>query len=479
MNLSCIIKEAAEKNPAGIAVKENERELTYRELWESVKRLEQGLRKSGVKEGHKAAVILPASPDFIIIFFALIAVGAIVVPLEPVLTLREYREIFQDCSPEVLITSSHIILKVLGYDEFLIRERQVIISDSDPWIKRKYPGSCCFAELSSEAGSGVIKEDSGSPAALNYTFRGWGYPVGAVITQDGYRHTADVMASLADSSKNFLSLLPFSDPLSLAAGVLAPFTLGGTSYLTRNHSSAEIFRYISSERIDFLYSYPEMYTRLYRDYENGEDITCLKYPISFGNLPPGFSSKETKRVLGIEILPAYGLSEGSFVACSRPDRVRSGAVGSAAPEVKLRIIIPGSGLEAGVNVKGRIYIQSPGLMKGFYNRNKDTDRVLREDWLDTGDTGKLDRDGFLFYCAPGERTTTSNGRKIDLAEIERVLISHPCIRDVRVFAEGEVGASGKLKADVKLGKDLTCDEIKSFAVERLASYKVPDIINIS
>ncbi|MGM0568497.1 MAG: class I adenylate-forming enzyme family protein [Elusimicrobiota bacterium] len=480
MNICSVLKDAALSCGDKTAVVEGEEQLTYSGLWDCVKNLGEGLRRIGIKENDRVALILPTSKDFLLSFFALMKINAVAIPFEPVFTTGEYKKMFRECKPKAVITSSYIILKILGFEEYLIKGRKIIISDSDPWIKKKYKGSCNFKELMSQKGSGDMDMEGENIASINYTYRGFGYPVGAMLSHSNYYYGARALDNVAIDAKSFLSVLPMAHIFCLIAGAVAPVFRKAMIVILKSHSAREIYKKISHYKIDLMIGVPTLYIYLMKVFrKDRHDVSSLKYPISGGNFMNEETQREIKNTMGLRILQGYGLTEALIVSANSESANKPPSVGLAGKGVEVKIYDNENKKECETKAGGEIIIKGPTVMKSFYKKEKESRQVLRDGWLHTGDYGHIDGEGYLYFDGLKKNIAKVGGESIDLREIEEVLHSHPCIRDVNLRAGDDELWGQKIIANVDLGKDMTKDEIETYCRGRLASFKVPKVINIS
>lgn len=480
MNLAYRLYQVSNKIKDEIALIEDGQKISYAELWKKIDRFGDGLLESGIKEGDNVVIILPSSAAFIISFFALLKINAIAVPLEPIFTTDEYKEMFAESSPKALITSSYITVKVLGYEKSLLEEKMVIITDTDPWVKEKYPGSLNFEDIYKLGKSGkAARMDSAENqiASINYTYRGYGYPVGAVLTHENYLSCVNGFSNYITDNRVFLSILPVAHIFALICGAVVPLLHGATNVIVKSNSARQIFRTIAEYQVDYMIGVPTLYLYLMKSYDKTKyDLSSLNYCISGGNSLPCELHKQIEQTMGIKIFQGYGLTEGLIISCNPKSKNKPGSLGLSGNGIQVKIVNE-SGEDVGIDKKGEILIKGANVMAGFYKRETETEEVLKHGWLYTGDYGKIDNEGYLYFEGLKKNIAKVGGHSVDLLEIEKVLLTHPCISKVKAYTEADELWGERVGVKLTLGKSITREEVNAFCSGKFCTYKIPKIIN--
>lgn len=196
--------------------------------------------------------------------------------------------------------------------------------------------------------------------------------------------------------------------------------------------------------------------------------------------------KDFEKELNTILVQGYGLTESLPVICNPPDeRNKHGTLGiPGRKDIKMKIV-DDARKELPVNSIGEILIKSPTTMARYYNLPGETEKIIKNGWVHTGDLGKIDSDGFLYFYGLKKDIINIYGNNVAPLEVKRVLKSHPSIKNIRVYKEEKNGnhsslAIQKVCVDISLkkGKSLTPKEVRNYCISRFASYKVPEKINI-
>lgn len=482
MNLTNFIYEIVKEKPNNIAIIEENNEMTYKFLWEKIEELARGCLEIGIKEGDRVVVILPNSKEFVFFFLALLKIGTIVVPLQPIYTNREYKEFFEEVAPTYIVTTTYILTKVLAYESSFLEKYKFIISDDAPWIRLKYKEIINFNDLinlgKSKEGSRISITDN-LIASINYTYRGYGYPLGVVLTHENYLASVEMISSLDWPGKRFLTVLPMAHIFSLVSYVIMPLLKGFTIVILRIHAAWEFLKAIEEHKIEIIYGVPTFYSYLLKAFDKSKfDISSIKCAISGGSYLSGDLQKELEQKLGIKFFQGYGLTEGLIVSSNNYLKNKYGSLGPPVDGIKVKIITDNKEDETNIGVKGEIAARGPNVMLGYYKKDKETKDVLKDGWLYTGDLGRMDDDEFLYFLGYKKNIAKVGGQCVDLKEIEKILMTHPYVYNTKVYSEQDSFWGDTIVAEIFTGKKISEEEILNFCNGRLAIYKIPKKIKL-
>ena len=480
MNLKQMLEETVGRYGEKTAIILGERRLSYAELDEASNKVANALLEIGVTKGDRVAILLPNSPEFVTIYFGIVRIGAIAVPLDIQYKVDELASLFDDCQPKVLVTESptleplipalpkfksvkHVIDLSSKYEGQFLSYRQVMAMSS-----------VCKAEVEPEP------EDT---AHIGYTSGPTFYPRGvmlshqslaveAAISGDGFQQT--------DKDIMMLFALPMHHVVGLVPALLASICKGSTVVIVPGTglSIGTLLESIERERGTILLGVPYIYGLLINVAENEgikNDLSSLRLCGSIGDVLPANVMKRFNELYGFNIIDFWGLTEAvCHVTCPPLDGTgKLGSVGKALPGWEVKIV-DDSGRELPLNQPGEIIVRGP-IMKGYYNNPQATAEVIKDGWLYTGDTGKVDEDGYLFFLGRKKELIIVKGQNIYPGDVEAVLCAHPQVAEAAV-----VGVSDELRGEVvraiislKKGEVTTEQEIRRFCLERMANYKVP------
>ncbi|MFC2091451.1 class I adenylate-forming enzyme family protein [Elusimicrobiota bacterium] len=518
MNIVNDIYKVARKIPDKICIIQSGNKISYSELLNRIDNLETILLRMGIREKDKVALILPNSLDLIVSFLCILKINAIAVPLEPIYVLREYQETFSECNPKLLITTSAILMKSLVYDAVLLENKKILIADKCKFTEKSASGNPNFSNVkirnigyntsldellgqpsnktnapalsidhnlsysdipeSSEYDKEIISDDD-HIASINYTYRGFGYHVGALLTHENYLAGAEALTNIGKNAKTFFSLVPMAHIYGLIAGIIIPLLRGIETVIITSLSPRSIFKTIENTGIEFLISVPQLYTYLMQHFEKDKyDISSLKYCISGGSFLSAQTHEQIEQTLGIDLYQGYGLTEGLIVSCNRTEDNKPGTLGLPAQGISIKIA-DNNFNDLGVNKKGQILIHGPTVMKGYFRKEYETNQVLKHGWLCTGDYGHFDEQGYLYYDGLKKPIANISGHCADLKEIERILLMHPHIIEAKAHTQDDELLGHRISVEVTTDKETAEHEIREFCYSRISCYKMPKNIIIS
>lgn len=410
------------------------------------------LRGEGIGERTLVALFLENSIDHLVMLFALFEIGAI-----PVIAKLEYRsleldEIFANADPAAVVTEEHHLPVLAPY----LAERTVI-TRGDRGFRVEQRG---------EEGTMAADLPDGT-ASINYTYRGLGYPLGTIVSHAQYLHGARIVQDgvYGLPGQSMLFSIPISHIFTLVGCVVAPCLYGLTSVIARTIHPRAIFDYFDIYGIEHVVSIPEIYRMLHRARPKDRSFSRLRTFLSGGSFLGPEEHARIDAAFPAELCHGYGLTEFTPVSASRRGRVRTGTCGPLS-----------DGVECHIDAEdGEILFRTPTMSPGYYRRPAESRSACPDGWFRTGDIGTLEN-GNVVFTREKKRTCKVNGVMVDLAEVERAIVTHPRITEVNVsFRDGvlqaEIGVSGRDDPDE------IQQELRTHLKDRIAAYKVPRKIN--
>ncbi|MFH1853932.1 MAG: class I adenylate-forming enzyme family protein [Candidatus Omnitrophota bacterium] len=474
MNLGTSLHWISKKMSDKIAIIENGNEVSYSDLWSNIELLAKAFLKKGIRQDDRIVLVLPNGKEFIYSFYALSRINAISVPLNPSLTPYELIDIFDDCSPKAVITTLGIYKKSISHIDNANR-MIILVNGSGDADQNKCQFQ--FEELLEIAKSENeklpnINTNNNHVATINYTYRGLGKPLGAMLTHGNYHHGAIGYVRLTEvaTSQRVILITPISHIFTLVSCVIVPLLRGATVVIIKSFIPRHVFKIIQEYKIDFMIAVPTIYISLLRNYKkNPFDISSLKYGITGGSYLSLNVQREIKNVMGIELLQGYGLTETMPIACNPRSKNKPESLGVPGHEVKVKI------------VDGEIVIGGPTVMREYYNKNGENRKFFKNGWFYTGDAGWIDKEGYIYFKGLRKDIVKVGGHNVDLKEVKNVLSSFRGVTDVQLKAVEDDLWGHVINAEIEIAskKEITEKAIRSFCKKRLAIYKIPKNIFIT
>ena len=183
------------------------------------------------------------------------------------------------------------------------------------------------------------------------------------------------------------------------------------------------------------------------------------------------------RIFGHPLVEGYGMTESPAIAYNRASAIRSGSIGLAAPDVEV-MVLNLDGQPAGPGESGELAVRSGANFVGYWNDRESTITTLFEGWVRTGDIGRCDTDGYFWFEGRRKELINRGGSKISPQQVEEVLYQHPAVMEAGVIGMPDATYGEQVMAFVALreGRSASEVELREFAREHLADYKVPERI---
>jgi acyl-CoA synthetase (AMP-forming)/AMP-acid ligase II len=194
--------------------------------------------------------------------------------------------------------------------------------------------------------------------------------------------------------------------------------------------------------------------------------------------------RKWREIVGTELIEGYGLSETIAQTHYNPIfSPRYGSIGLPQFGVDCRIIDPETGKEQPLEEEGELLIKGPMVMKGYWNRPEETQEVLKDGWLATGDIARMDKDGYFYIVGRKRDLIKASGYSVFPAEVEKYLYHHPAVKEVAVIGVPDPYRGENIKAFIVLKSEYKSkvkeEEIVAWAKDKMAAYKYPRIVEFA
>ena len=503
------LEETARKYPDHTALIFNNAKITYREYNEAVDRFAAALQGLGVKKGDRVAIHLLNCPQFPIAYYAVLRIGGIVVPCNPLYTAREMRHQLKDSGAEVIVTLSMMypIIKQIRAETKL---RHVIVANIKTYLppllrilftlfREKKGGH--RVDISGDANTywftDMLAKGPAKPqpvdvtwddlAVLMYTGGTTGVSKGAQLTHQNILVNAcqcKVWIGAGEAEDVSLTALPLYHSFAMTTCMNMDTLVGAAMLLIPNPRDLEdVLKNITKQKPTLYSGVPAMYVAINNHPDLSKyDVTSIKACVSGAAGLPVEVQKRFQEITGAKLVEGYGLSEASPVTHANPiyGDNRVGTIGVPWPDTEVKIVDAETGEQVlGVGEAGELCIRGPQVMKGYWNMPEETANTLRKGWLHTGDIAVMDEDGyFKIVDRKKDMILGAGGYNIYPREVEDVLYEHPKVLEVAAAGVPVAGKGERVKVYVVLkeGQTATEEEIIAFCRENLAPYKVPKFV---
>ena len=498
--LSDIITNGIQRYPENAALIYQDVVITYTDLAQSIDRLAAGLGEMGLEPGQRISLLLPNCPPFVYGYFAAAALGAIVVPVNPLLKPAELEYIWRDADVRSVITIPQLLPVVEAARKGLPDVRHVICTAgrnglSDPALADSIVG---FTDLDDVIAAGARAMRVGALPAFDqegnkgrhendcavviYTSGTTGRPKGAMLSHRNLvRNVEQVRARLHFTSEDrFLTLLPLFHAFAATVCMNVCLAAGCASLLMESFTPARTLEGIRKHGITIFPSVPALFNALLlaagTSRVGPEDLASIRFFVSGGAPLPAATLEALETQFGIPVLEGDGPTECSPVTTVNPIEGprKVGSVGPAVPGVEVAIF-DDDDRPLPVDTIGEIVVRGDNVMLGYLNQPEATAEVMKIGWYHTGDLGKIDSDGYVFIVDRKRDMVITSGLNVYPREVEEALYTHAAVLDAAVIGMPDAMRGEAVVAVIVRtpGVEVSERDVLRHCREVLANYKVP------
>lgn len=469
--------------PDKVAVKFKASQWTYAQLDDQINQAANGLKKLGIGKGDRVGLLMINSPYFIISYFAVVKLGAIVVPINVMFKGGEIAYLLNDSQAVALITGPMFMPLVNELRGQLKTVKDVVLIDIG--TEQPAEGVVSLSRMLAEEPVELevnYQVDGDDVAAFLYTSGTTGNPKGAMLTHNNLVINADQTRVATDSTcdDKTLCVLPMFHSFAWTTCVSLPLLCGGSIVIMESFVPQAFLQTVIEEKITIIACVPTMYmVMLQVPNVNPADFQNIRLAYSGGAALPVEVLKKFDEKYGVKLLEGYGLSECSPVCTVNPWKgVRKpGSIGILIPQMECRIV-DADGNDVTQGTPGELLFKGPNVMKGYFNLPDATEEALKDGWMHTGDIGYMVEDGYYYIIDRKKDLIIVGGLNVYPREIEEILYTHAKVAEAAVIGVADKLRGEMVKAFVvlKQGESATEREIIKYCQERLANYKLPKTV---
>jgi len=453
--------------------------LTYGALRSRISEIILGLRQLGIGRHDRVAVLMPSGPENAIAVIAA-AAGAVCVPLNPRFTADECGRYFPDLRLAALLTLAGTSAPGRDVADTL----GIPVIDFTPLPGK---GLGAFSLKSSRPGNPRLDEPAATgddDAIILLTSGSTSRPKSVPLTQANIclsgRNVVDALA--LEGQDRLLNALPLFHAHGLISGLMGALAAGSSVIVTPGFDPAAFFGWLTEFRPTWYTAVPSFHRAILSEADRlrlGRVPSSLRLVRSASASLPAEVLNKLEALFGVPVIETYGMTEGSSQIASNPlDWRKPGSVGRATgPEITIlddddRLLAPGQ--------QGEIALRGPTITRGYENDAAATAIAFRNGWFRTGDLGYIDSDGFVFIVGRSKEVIKRGGLQVAPAEVEGALLCHPDVIEAVAFSvpHERLGEDVAVAIVVRPHAEVSPQQIRSFARERLTSYKVPGLVHI-
>jgi long-chain acyl-CoA synthetase len=441
------------------------RKLTFTQYRENVDRIACGLQKSGIRKGDRIGVLGKNSLEYFLLYGAAAALGAIMLPINWRLSAEEVGFNLNDCEPKVVFADQEYQALIQGLNENLpsVEKYYNLNKSGGDFLTfdslMDDPADLQLEDVSTDDGFVIIHT-----AAVAGRPRGALLSHGNILCADMH---FDYLFNVTPEDVH-LNLLPLFHVAGLFTATTS-FQAGALNVNMSKFDPARAVELIQDENVTMMFTFSPILTSVLEQHEKtGKAIKSLR-------IAAGLDSPETiekyQQLTGGKFYVLYGQTETSCVATFADYNDRPGSAGRMLPLTVVRLVDDYDNPVA-VGQVGEITVKGPMVFKGYWNLAEDNEYTFREGWHHTGDLGRFDEDGFLWYAGrkAEKELIKPGGENVYPAEVEKVILEHPAVEKTVVFGVPDPKWHEGIKAVclLKEGQSLESQALIEFVGNRIA-----------
>ena len=508
------VEAIAQKYPKNVAFDFMGKSTTYKELVEHIEQCAKALKTIGIREKDKVTIAMPNCPQAIYLFYAVNLVGGIANMIHPLsaekeiefylnesesvtaITLDQFYHKFERVRKNtkvvnIIIASIKDALAQPIKAGYMLTEGRKIekIPEDAPVIRwREFINLSkhCFYEYK-------VARTGEDPAVILYSGGTTGTTKGIVLTNKNFNALGQqVIAAnpMFRPGDKMLAAMPIFHGFGLGVCIHTMLTQGGRCILVPRFTPKTYAKDLVKNRCNFIAGVPTLYEALLRLPDmDGADLSCLKGVFSGGDslsieLKKKFDKFLYDHKATIQVREGYGTTETVTACCLTPSHMyKEGSIGLPFPDTYIKIVEPGTDKELPYGEEGEILLAGPTVMQEYMHHPEETAQTLRTHadgltWVYTGDLGKMDDQGFVYFKGRAKRMIVTSGYNVYPAQIENILDAHEMVQMSCVIGVPDSYKMQKVKAFVKLAagveaNDATKQAILDHCRKHVAKYAMP------
>ena len=476
-DLGLIVTRAAQRFGSKTALIADGRTLTYQALDDLCERVAGGLHEIGVRPGDRVSLYSPNRWEWVVAYHAALRAGAVVNPINVMLTTEEVAFVLNDCGAAAIFTSGEKAEVIAGMTRSLPTLRRVISFDPAGG------GVTGFEDLLNcpTAAPDIPRPAPTDLSTIGYTSGTTGHPKGAMQSHRAvFLNMAGVFALQARTDRDvMLNALPLPHVYGNVV-MSGTFMVGATLVMLERFDAAQVLAEIQRHRATVFDGVPTMYAMMLADPSlSGADLSSLRICTVGGQTMPVAKTQEWERRSGVPLLELWGMTElaGAGTSnCAYTPNVH-GSIGFAIPGTEARVAaLDDASVTVPDGEPGELMVRGPLVMLGYYGNEEATRAAIEPDgWMHTGDIATRDDEGHYFIVDRRKDLIITGGFNVYPAEIERVVAAHPAVAMVAVgpVPDETHGELARAYVVLRPGASATEAEVIEHCRAHLAAYKLP------
>jgi steroid-24-oyl-CoA synthetase len=495
-NLAAVVRQTRAFGARPFIIYEDER-VSYEAWFRATARLADHLRALGVKKGDRVALAMRNLPEWLVAFFSVTVLGAIVVPLNAWWTGPELRCGLDDSGACTLICDAERWARIEPLLEQLPTLRDVLVGRAEALGANARrleeiigaPGDYHALPKAELPDADIASDDE---ATIFYTSGTTGNPKGALGTHrnmltllltGGYLAQRSMLCAglplQEPPARVTLTVVPMFHVTACCAGLMSTLNTGGTLVFMRKWDPVEAFKLIERERVTATGGVPTIAWQLLEHPDRKKyDLSSLQM-VAYGGAPAAPDlARRIKAELGVSPGNGWGMTETSATVTSHAAEdylTHPESCGRALPVCDIKIMSLDGSRQLPTGEVGELWAKGPQVVKGYWNNSLATAATFVEGWVRTGDLARIDKEGFCYIVDRAKDVIIRGGENIYAVEVENVLYDHPAVTDAALIGLPHRTFGEEPAAVVHLAPGMTATEreLQDWVRTRLAGFKVP------
>lgn len=471
-NIAAHVATWAASQPDAPAIKQGDTVLDYATLDALTARCAGLLTAHGVAAGDRVAMIMPNVAYFPPVYYAILRLGAVVVPMNPLLKAGEIAYAWRDSGVRVAVVFA-----------LFAEEAAKAAEETGTDVVVATPGDFDTLLAEQQPAPDTLPREGSDTAVILYTSGTTGAPKGAELSHanlgSNVRTSLDTLMPLSRGDMVFGGL-PLFHSFGQTVGLNAAIMGGACLTLLPRFDGEQALQIVHDDRVTVFLGVPTMYMALLAVADRERfDTSSLKVAASGGSSLPVEVLHGVEKAFNLTLLEGYGLSETSPIASfNRPDiEQKAGSIGLPIRGVEFALHDEDD-RPVGEDEIGEIVIRGENVMKGYWNRPEETAEAMRGGWFHSGDLARRDAEGYYFIVDRKKDMILRNGFNVYPREVEELLYTHPDVAEAAVVGvpHPEHGEEIAALVTLKEGGTVTEDALQVWVKDQIAAYKYPRIV---
>jgi len=484
-SMAQMITVRTQEQPDAVHVYYYDQVITYRMTNERANKVANFLKDKGVVKGDIVSVMVLNSPEVYYTMFGAQKLGAVALAVNYALKGPEIAYVLDDSKPKISFVSSEFMADfAAGYK--LAKHKPIVIEVETGIEHGTDIAEQKLADIMSKypTDEALVKQSPDDPLMLLYSSGTTGMPKGILLTNKGQASVCRDVAKfgLFEGNDVMIILLPMFHTNPLCVWTYPVTFLGQTLCIRKGFSPTDFWPSIIQYGVTVLMAVPAMYDYVYNSIDPSTvDVSKSKLKWAMCGAAPlplelinGFKER-----YGVSICEGYGLTEVTGLSTLNPPlgKKKLGSIGVANPEQDVEIMDENNNIMP-LGEKGEICTRGDANMKAYLNKPEATKDTIRDGWLHTGDVGYMDEDGYIYIVDRMKDMINRGGENIYPREIEIALEANPKVAEVAVIGVPDTALGERVKAFIipKVPDSMTAEEVKDYLKDKMAKYKIPEIV---